>query len=299
MTDKKSDGSTTGERVGYRNPPKSGQFVKGKSGNPKGRPRRPKTLGTKTAADNEYDAMFLEEMNRQVSVREGDTVEKMPLERASHRAIMLKAAKGDVKAFAAMNAKREAIENRRRAHREEMWNMALAYKAEATQELIRRRAMGASGPEIIPHPDDIEINPKTGAIVFNGPVSLDQKMAQDSFLSCGPALEREWRKSPGFISKDPWHLREHAKLKRRLEIVGRLVAKRSSTTNSWDTATLEEKIDFLVRLLLEPLSKYHPIALARSRLFIKLFCRDWLGIEPTDAERQACFLEISEVFAAA
>ena len=27
--------------VGYRNPPKSGQFKKGQSGNPKGRPQRP------------------------------------------------------------------------------------------------------------------------------------------------------------------------------------------------------------------------------------------------------------------
>ena len=174
MTDRKGNGSRGGEYVGYRNPPKSGQFVKGQSGNPRGRPRRPKTVAAGAFADSELDTMVLEEMDRQVSVREGETIEKTSLMGAATRAILLKAAKGDVKAYAAVNAKLAAVENRRRAQQEELLREVAEYKQQATQELMRRKREGTSGPEIIPHPDDIVIDPRTGAVSFNGPLTLDK-----------------------------------------------------------------------------------------------------------------------------
>jgi hypothetical protein len=298
MTDKKSDGSTAGERVGYRNPPKSGQFVKGKSGNPNGRGRRPRTVAP-TWADCEYEAMLVEEMDRPVSVREGEIVEKTSAGRAATRAMVWKAAKGDVKAYVAVSAKRDAIEDRRRAEREEIQRKISEYKAEMTYELGRRKAAGVIGPEIIPHPDDIEISPKTGFPVFNGPISINQKMAQDFIMSRGPAMERALRKLPGFISKDPRFLREHAKLRRESKIVGALVAKRASRINSWDISTPEERIDFL-RTCIPPNTIEHcPPAVFQSDLFIKMAFSEWLGIEPTEAEREACALEVIEIFAAA
>ena len=76
MTDRKGTGSGGGDYVGYRNPPKSAQFVKGRSGNPRGRPWQPKTPGV--CGDSDFDSMILEEMDRLVSIREGETIEEGP-----------------------------------------------------------------------------------------------------------------------------------------------------------------------------------------------------------------------------
>jgi len=77
-------------------------------------------------------------MDRLVSICEGETIEKTSLMRAAIRAIGLKAAKGDVKAYVALTAKRAAIENGRRAEQEEMLRKMVEYKQQKTLELMRR-----------------------------------------------------------------------------------------------------------------------------------------------------------------
>ncbi len=298
MTTSKGEGSGGGGYVGYRNPPKSSQFVKGRSGNDRGRPRRPKTVAVSVFGENEFDSMVLEEMGRLVSIREGEKIEKTTLMRAATRAIGLKAAKGDVKAYAAVSAKLAAIENRRRAEREELLRTVTEYKRQATLELMRRKRERACGLEIIPHPDDIDVNPKTGAVSFNGPLTLDQKMAQDLVVSAWPAMEREWRNSPLFRAKDPGSLRQYAKFRRYFGTIVRLVEKRASKTNSWDLATLEERMDYLRRCHWSTIcAKYDfPPEFVQSEFYFKSIFHSWLRIEPTEEENQAILTTAREVY---
>jgi hypothetical protein len=288
MTSGRSKG--TDGAVGYRKPPKSGQFVKGRSGNPGGRPRRPKAIISGVLA-SEFDEMILEEMDRRVSVREGESVERMPLVRAATRAMGLKAAKGDVKAYVAISTKLATIETRRRAQWEDTLERVMDYRARMTQELALRKTRGICEREIVPHPDDIVIDSKRRAIVVNGPTTRDQKMAQDFVVSIWPTLQRDWLDAPHFHGNDPQTLRLYAKLKRTVEAVTRLVEKRASKTNSWTSATLEERMDYFQKVPWRGLSQGLPLEFVQSQFVARIAFNSLFGIEETEEERREFAIE--------
>jgi hypothetical protein len=77
-------------RAGYGKPPVNTQFVKGRSGNPKGRPKNRKKLGT----------LFDQVCNEKVVIHEGGSERSMTKGEVVVRALMLKAMKGDARATA-------------------------------------------------------------------------------------------------------------------------------------------------------------------------------------------------------
>ncbi len=78
---------TDGYETGYGKPPKQGQFKKGQSGNPKGRPKGAKNL--KTALEKEMKAM--------VTLKEGGKIKKVSKNEALVKSIINKAVSGDTK----------------------------------------------------------------------------------------------------------------------------------------------------------------------------------------------------------
>lgn len=74
--------------VGYRKPPKHTQFKPGKSGNPKGRPKRRKN----------YTTIVREALSKKVAVSEGGRVREVSYAEAVVMALTAKALKGDVRA---------------------------------------------------------------------------------------------------------------------------------------------------------------------------------------------------------
>jgi Family of unknown function (DUF5681) len=81
-------------KVGYGNPPKARQFKRGKSGNPKGRPKGSLNLATDLTA----------ELGEHITVREDGRPRKVSKQRALIKSLMAKALQGDVRATAALLA---------------------------------------------------------------------------------------------------------------------------------------------------------------------------------------------------
>src|SRR5215469_2130 len=76
--------------VGYRKPPRSSQFSKGKSGNPKGRPRGSRNLKTD----------LLEELGSKVIVKEGSKRRSLTKQQALLKRLVERGFGGDHKAIA-------------------------------------------------------------------------------------------------------------------------------------------------------------------------------------------------------
>jgi hypothetical protein len=148
--------------TGYRRPPKEHQFKKGQSGNPKG---RPKVLDR---GDRSSHSIALKEAERLVTVREGETVHQITQIDAVHRAQYTSAVRGSA------YAQKNIIERYERARRErcreiearnEIWS---AYVDRTREEIAAAEKRGVDISHILPHPDDVVIDPQKG-VSFIGP----------------------------------------------------------------------------------------------------------------------------------
>src|SRR5262249_4606919 len=84
----------TGYKIGYGKPPKATQFKKGKSGNPRGRPKGSLNLATDLTA----------ELGENITIREDGRPRKVSKQRALIKSLMAKALQGDARATASLLA---------------------------------------------------------------------------------------------------------------------------------------------------------------------------------------------------
>jgi Family of unknown function (DUF5681) len=188
-------------------PPTHSRFKPGQSGNPRGRPRGANNKSPQLAEERLKD-IVLAEAYRTIKVHDGERSVSVPMAQAVVRALAVSGAKGNNRAanlFTQMITKIERENNQRHF---EFMGSALDYKLAWTKELERRERLGIVAPQPVPHPDDIEINPRTGEVKIIGPMiqeevelwevaaqlkeeTLEEIASIKQQLECNPDLEEQ------------------------------------------------------------------------------------------------------------
>jgi Family of unknown function (DUF5681) len=166
--------------VGYGKPPKASRFAPGQSGNRKGRPKgaRNKALGAK---ENRLREIILAEAYRPIKVNEGKMRVTMPMIEAMVRSLAVNAVRGQLRSQQAFTKMLAETEQARALQNTQSLEKAVDYKFYWGRELERRKSLGITGPEPVPHPDDVHIDVRTGEVTIVGPWTKEEKAELDSW----------------------------------------------------------------------------------------------------------------------
>ena len=184
-----------GYKVGYAKPPAEHRFEKGKSGNPRGRPKEAKNkvpsgqgleFGTQPA-----NRMLLEEAYRTITVREGERVIELPVMKAVFRAMGVSAMKGNRLAQAAMAELVRGIEEQDRKLRSDHMEAAIEYKTGWDNAIEIARQRGLPEPTPLPHPADVIIDLRSAEVRYTGPMTPEDKQRWDRALEFRDDQQRE------------------------------------------------------------------------------------------------------------
>jgi len=177
--------------VGYGKPPMEHRFKPGQSGNPKGRP--PGVKGRTFAITGPgLNDTIMSELGREVGVQDKGGFARLPVMTVIIRRLAQKAIDGHVRASETLlNLLAMAERDRQRSQRD-LVEAVLTYQQEARQELRRREREGESNTRpVLPHPDDIEVHPISGAIVLHGPASEEEAAVfEEAATELGSLLEQ-------------------------------------------------------------------------------------------------------------
>ena len=199
----------TDYEVGYGRPPKETRFKPGMSGNPSGRPKGAKN---KLPALNEerLKTIIMEEAYRTITVNEGSKPVTVPMAKAIVRSVAVNAAKGNARAQRLFMEMLSATERDNKRLHDQWLETAINYKIEWEWELLHREQTGASGPDPLPHPDDIEIDMRSGEVRVNGPWTKEEKATWDRLRKRKADCDRAIAELEQLIADDPDY--EHKEL---------------------------------------------------------------------------------------
>jgi hypothetical protein len=160
------------KKGGYGNPPAEHRFKPGRSGNPRGRPRK-KRPETPKMAEKSFHGQLEQELSRKLTLMENGEPIELPASQAIARAMIATALKGSRLAQAKLyKIKTEQEEKAAEQAREHyVWCLTQKYKGEAAMKAAQEQGLPA--PELYPHPEDIIVDPTSWRARVLGPVAAE------------------------------------------------------------------------------------------------------------------------------
>mgnify|MGYP003648395211 CR=1 FL=1 len=201
-------GSETRSEVGYGKPPRDTRFKKGTSGNPKGRPRKPKPRPIRFS-DAPSDGFFEEEAYRTITLRENGQPIKLPTTQAVMRSLAMEAIKGKRLSQKLYLERVEHAEEKHFRNKIERYVELKAHKRRGEQILAECERKGIAYPDDqLPHPEDIVLGPDAGEVSVTGPstpedvVYCEHTAAFRDHLLLRSTHARKMREGPRFGEGD-------------------------------------------------------------------------------------------------
>ncbi len=122
---------------------------------------------------------MLAEAYRTISINDASGPVTIPMAQAVVRSLAVNAAKGNSRAQRLFDELLSSTERANKQLRDECLETAIQYKVDWDRELEHRKALGITGPEPLPHPDDVVIDMHTGQVRINGPTTKEEKAEWD------------------------------------------------------------------------------------------------------------------------
>lgn len=188
--------------IGYSKPPVETRFKNGQSGNPHG---RPKGSRNKRPALNEerMKSIVIDEAYRRIKVNDGDRKISIPMVQAIIRSLALAAVKGQQRAQRLFTELVATVEGGNKRLHDEWLETAIEYKVSWERELARRAREGITGPEPLPHPDDIVIDMNSGLVRLKGPMTKEEKVVWDELRARKEECDRTIAEHEKLLRENP------------------------------------------------------------------------------------------------
>lgn len=211
---------SAGYAVGYGKPPVKHQFQKKTSGNPAGRPPRKRQRDVSSGLGNfgalsEAHQLWLDDARDPLKISINGKVREVTAQQAVILSTRQKALAGDARAVQLYLKSVKEAQAAAQAASFEGFKAAIEYKMKAEREIAHRRFLGRSIADILPHPDDVLINPRTGFHAIVGPVDEHERQnyvaqveALENIQVCITENAEGYRKARGarkVLMLEQWH----------------------------------------------------------------------------------------------